>query len=52
MMDDLPYLGSIRLSPESTTVNRATGPILHQRSAVRKLGAQFEGDYRLRTRGL
>jgi phosphatidylserine/phosphatidylglycerophosphate/cardiolipin synthase-like enzyme len=46
------YLGSISLSPDSSTVNREMGLILHQRAAVRKLGAQFDADYRSRTRSL
>ena len=44
------YLGSISLSPDSTTVNREMGLIVRQKSAVRKLSAQFESDYRSRTK--
>jgi phosphatidylserine/phosphatidylglycerophosphate/cardiolipin synthase-like enzyme len=49
---EIAYLGSISLSPDSSTVNREMGLILRQRAAVRKLGAQFEVDYRSRTRSL
>jgi cardiolipin synthase len=46
------YLGSISLSPDSSTTNRETGLILHQQAAVQKLGTQFNADYRSRTRSL
>ena len=44
------YLGSISLSPDSATVNREMGLIVRAKSAVRKLHAQFESDYRSRTK--
>jgi phosphatidylserine/phosphatidylglycerophosphate/cardiolipin synthase-like enzyme len=43
------YLGSISLSPDSITFNREMGLILRQRVLVRKLEAQFQSDYDLRT---
>ena len=49
---EIAYLGSISLSPDSTTVNREMGLILRQRAAVRKLEAQFDADFRSRTRSL
>jgi len=43
------YLGSISLSPDSITFNREMGLVLRQRVLVRKLAAQFQSDYDLRT---
>jgi cardiolipin synthase len=43
------YLGSISLSPDSTTFNREMGLISRQRGLVRKLEAQFESDFSSRT---
>ena len=43
------YLGSISLSPDSITFNREMGLISRQRVLVRKLEAQFQSDYDLRT---
>ena len=44
------YLGSISLSPSSITFNREMGLISKQPLLVRSLEAQFESDYRLRTK--
>ena len=44
------YLGSVSLSPDSITFNREMGLILHQSILVLALKAQFESDYRLRTK--
>ena len=44
------YLGSVSLSPDSATMNREMGLILQQTAVVRKLGAQFESDFTLRTK--
>lgn len=44
------YLGSISLSPDSVTFNREMGLILREELLPRKLQAQFESDYNLRTR--
>jgi len=49
---EIAYLGSISLSPDSSTVNREVGMILRQRATVLKLEAQFDADYRSRTRNL
>ena len=43
------YLGSISLSPDSITFNREMGLILREETLPRKLQAQFESDYDLRT---
>ena len=43
------YLGSISLSPDSITFNREMGLMLQEDVVVRKLQAQFESDYHLRT---
>ncbi|MGA2404012.1 MAG: phospholipase D-like domain-containing protein [Syntrophobacteraceae bacterium] len=43
------YLGSISLSPDSIAFNREMGLILQEDILVRKLQAQFESDYHLRT---
>jgi phosphatidylserine/phosphatidylglycerophosphate/cardiolipin synthase-like enzyme len=39
------YLGSISLSPDSTTTNREVGLILDDPATVTKLGAQFASDF-------
>ena len=44
------YLGSVSLSPDSITFNREMGLILRQHRLVRALEAQFQSDYRSRTR--
>ena len=44
------YLGSISLSPNSSTFNREMGLISQQPLLVRRLEAQFESDFRLRTK--
>ena len=41
----LAYLGSISLSPVSTTYNREVGLILGEEHFVRKLQGQFEIDF-------
>jgi phosphatidylserine/phosphatidylglycerophosphate/cardiolipin synthase-like enzyme len=46
---DIAYLGSISLSPDAITFNREMGLISREREMVRRLQAQFESDYRLRT---
>lgn len=46
------YLGSVSLSPDSTTFNREVGRILHDRPLVRRLARQFESDLRSLTRPL
>lgn len=43
------YLGSISLSPDSITFNREMGLVIQEDLLVRKLEAQFESDYDLRT---
>jgi cardiolipin synthase A/B len=43
-------LGSISFSPDSITFNREMGVILRQPVLVRALAAQFQSDWRLRTR--
>jgi cardiolipin synthase A/B len=45
------YLGSISLSPDSSTFNREMGLIIRQPSLVRALEAQFQSDYQSRTKG-
>jgi cardiolipin synthase A/B len=47
---EIAYLGSISLSPDSITFNREMGLILREEAVLRKLQAQFESDYDLRTR--
>jgi cardiolipin synthase len=44
------YLGSISLSPDSSTFNREMGLISQQPFLVQALEAQFESDYHLRTK--
>ena len=44
------YLGSISLSPDSITFNREMGLISRQSSIVGALEAEFESDYKTRTR--
>jgi len=44
------YLGSISLSPDSITFNREMGMIVQEDDVVRKLQAQFQSDYDLRTK--
>jgi cardiolipin synthase A/B len=44
------YLGSISLSPDSITFNREMGLFSRQPFLVRALAAQFQSDYRLRTK--
>jgi phosphatidylserine/phosphatidylglycerophosphate/cardiolipin synthase-like enzyme len=44
------YLGSISLSPDSSTFNREMGLISQQPLLVRRLEAQFQSDYESRTK--
>jgi cardiolipin synthase A/B len=44
------YLGSISLSPNSITFNREMGLISNQPLLLRRLEAQFESDFRFRTK--
>lgn len=43
------YLGSISLSPDSSTYNREVGIILKKKSVVRQLKNQFKTDYHLKS---
>lgn len=49
---EVAYLGSISLSPDALAFNREVGTIIREASVVHRLAAQFESDFRLRTRGL
>lgn len=44
------YLGSISLSPDSSTYNREVGIILKKKSVVHKVKKQFKTDYHLKSR--
>jgi phosphatidylserine/phosphatidylglycerophosphate/cardiolipin synthase-like enzyme len=47
---EIAYLGSLSLSPDSITFNREMGLIFRDEVLLRKLQAQFDSDYDLRTR--
>jgi cardiolipin synthase A/B len=47
---NISYLGSISLSPDSSTFNREMGLISQQPLLVRRLQAQFESDFQVRTK--
>ena len=49
---EVAYLGSISLSPDALAFNREMGTIIREAAVVHRLAAQFESDFRLRTRGL
>ena len=46
----LAYLGSLSLSPDSITFNREVGLLVRDGAVVQGLQAQFDSDFRLRTR--